>query len=671
MAHKENQPTRSIRSNRLKRLTAIGSSVAVLSLGMVGVASVNPAAAAACVGTSFTDDCEYIVPAGVTKINLRVQGGGGGRNSSTYGKGAIVSGILTVTAGDQLDIVVGKKGMPSSSSDCPAMGGLPGGGTSYKGTSANGCGDGGGGYSSISKSSVLLVVAGGGGGGFNGGNAGNADGSGDNGSGGLGVGGQGATQSAGGAGGTGGAHDGLPGTSLAGGDGGYNSPCRYGGEGGGAGYYGGGGSGCVSNDAGAGGGAGSSWFDSAALTGGAYSAAPGMTSNGQVTIVPIIDSITPSAGQTTGGTSVTISGSGFNPGATVSLGGSACNVTGTTTFTSITCTTTSRAAGAVTATVTNPGSVAGTKSNAFTYVSTPDPAISSISPTSGPIAGGTPVTISGTDFDTNATVTIGGSPCNVTGTTTATSLTCTTASHAAGAATVRVTNPNEQSGVKENAFTYTSSAGVPNAPARPTVEPGDREILVKIPVNTEGPAPETYTATASPGGNSCSVAASKARAAAKSVQCMIRGLNRNTSYTVQVTAENSSGTSTSSVSSRSIKPNTTKPNVVKKLRVKGKPSASKFVVSWAKPSGKSNQPVGGYTLTVRRLGKVKILKVVKLNSSKKSYTFTRKQLIALAKKSFRVRGEYGPSRVTFVVAVRAANLAGAGKASTTRLVVKL
>ena len=69
----------------------------------------------------------------------------------------------------------------------------------------------------------------------------------------------------------------------------------------------------------------------------------------------------------------------------------------------------------------------------------PPPTLSGIQPASGPTAGGTNVTISGSGFVSPATVTIGGNSCSVTSSS-ATSIRCQTSSMAAGAQNVVVTN---------------------------------------------------------------------------------------------------------------------------------------------------------------------------------------------------------------------------------------
>jgi hypothetical protein len=108
--------------------------------------------------------------------------------------------------------------------------------------------------------------------------------------------------------------------------------------------------------------------------------------------VPSLISMSPASGPAAGGTSVSFSGTGFDTiaGHTVfSFGGRAAAAVSCSSSTS--CTGTSPAGqGAVTVTVTVDG-VAGTGSGIFSYV----PSLSSISPTTGSIAGGTVVTITG------------------------------------------------------------------------------------------------------------------------------------------------------------------------------------------------------------------------------------------------------------------------------------
>ena len=79
----------------------------------------------------------------------------------------------------------------------------------------------------------------------------------------------------------------------------------------------------------------------------------------------------------------------------------------------------------------------GTKAAAYTYVTAPT--VTTVAPVKGSHAGGTPVTITGTNLTTTTKVTFGGSLATTVHVTSATKVTAKTASHTAGAVTVKVT----------------------------------------------------------------------------------------------------------------------------------------------------------------------------------------------------------------------------------------
>jgi hypothetical protein len=179
----------------------------------------------------------------------------------------------------------------------------------------------------------------------------------------------------------------------------------------------------------------------------------GSLTNGFTYVVPpTVSSVSPNTGSTAGGTAVTITGTNFARGATVTFGGTAATNVVVVSATQITATTPAGSAGAVTVTVTNSGVPSGSLTNGFTYVVTPT--VSSISPNNGPTAGGTAVTISGSNFATGATVTIGGAAATNVVVVSGTQITAKTPAHAAGAVTVTVT-VNGQAGSLANGFTYT------------------------------------------------------------------------------------------------------------------------------------------------------------------------------------------------------------------------
>lgn len=202
----------------------------------------------------------WVVPAGVTSLYVKLWGGGGGGGShsgwsygSPGGGGGHTRGIVTVTPGQTLGIVVGGAGRAIDGHSAYGGGGVR--------STSNNYGSGGGGYtgifdSSISNGNELIVAGGGGGGGASraaGGNHGGAGGGlqGQDGAapydGYYSYRGRGGTQSSGGVGG------GNSGGKFSGGQ-----ANAYGG-GGGGGYYGGSGGSYVEDDTMAGGGGGSGY----------------------------------------------------------------------------------------------------------------------------------------------------------------------------------------------------------------------------------------------------------------------------------------------------------------------------------------------------------------------------------------------------------------------------
>ncbi len=130
---------------------------------------------------------------------------------------------------------------------------------------------------------------------------------------------------------------------------------------------------------------------------------------------PLITKVTPNTGPGGGGTSVTIKGTGFVPGATVEIGqGSGAGPTAipaskvvVVSATEITATTGGSAkAGTWNLFVIDSGGTSPANTgDDYTYIG--GPTVSSVSPASGTVNGGTPVTIKGTGFVPGATVEIG------------------------------------------------------------------------------------------------------------------------------------------------------------------------------------------------------------------------------------------------------------------------
>jgi hypothetical protein len=171
-----------------------------------------------------------------------------------------------------------------------------------------------------------------------------------------------------------------------------------------------------------------------------------------------VTAISPASGNTAGGTQVKITGTNFSGATSVTIGGSPATFVTVIRATQINATTPAHAVpGAVDVVVTTPaGTATGTK--LYTYVASA-PTVTGISPANGPIAGGTAVTIAGTNFTGATSITIGGIAPTAVTVVSATSITATTPAHAAGAVNVVVTTP-AGTGTGTNLFTYTAPVSV-------------------------------------------------------------------------------------------------------------------------------------------------------------------------------------------------------------------
>ena len=182
---------------------------------------------------------------------------------------------------------------------------------------------------------------------------------------------------------------------------------------------------------------------------------------------PAVTGVSPASGPAAGGTAVTVTGSNLT-GGSVAFGGTAA--TGVSCSAS-SCTATSPAGtGTVNVTVTTAGGTSATGSaDQFTYTAAPPPApaVTGVSPASGPAAGGTAVTVTGSNL-TGGSVAFGG--------TAATGVSCSasscTATSPAGTGTVNVTvttaGGTSATGSADQ-FTYT--AAPPPAPVVTGVSP--------------------------------------------------------------------------------------------------------------------------------------------------------------------------------------------------------
>jgi hypothetical protein len=191
---------------------------------------------------------------------------------------------------------------------------------------------------------------------------------------------------------------------------------------------------------------------------------------------PTVTSVSPTAGPTTGGTSVTITGTGFTGATAVTFGAAAATSFTVVSATSITATSPA-GAGTVDVTVTTAGGTsAASPADQFTYIA--QPTVAAISPTSGPGAGGTSITITGTGFSGATAVTFGGTAATTFAVTSATQITAT-APTGTGTIDVRVTTAGGTSTTSAaDRFTYITTPAVTSI--SPTAGPATGATSVTI-----------------------------------------------------------------------------------------------------------------------------------------------------------------------------------------------
>ena len=169
---------------------------------------------------------------------------------------------------------------------------------------------------------------------------------------------------------------------------------------------------------------------------------------------PLISSVAPKSGPTSAGTSVTVNGSNFHAGATVLFGGVTASSVTVSGATQIQVVTPVHIAGTIDVTVRNTDNQSSTLSSSFTF-NVALPTITSVSPNTGSTDGGTTMTITGTNFQAGAVVSIGPASASTVTLNSATQIQAVTpATNAAGAVSVSVQNPDGHTATLAGGFDY-------------------------------------------------------------------------------------------------------------------------------------------------------------------------------------------------------------------------
>jgi hypothetical protein len=179
------------------------------------------------------------------------------------------------------------------------------------------------------------------------------------------------------------------------------------------------------------------------------------------TQLPVITSVNPSSGPTTGTTAVTIYGSRFSGATSVTFDGTTATSVVVVNDGTITAVTPANSAGPASVIVTVPGGSNGSNS-LFTYVDAgspplPLPVVTSINPNFGPYTGGTSVTLSGSNLSSATSVTFNGAQMTALVAVNSSTITGQTPAGDIGGANIVVTTPigtNAATGL----FTYVGAA---------------------------------------------------------------------------------------------------------------------------------------------------------------------------------------------------------------------
>jgi hypothetical protein len=165
--------------------------------------------------------------------------------------------------------------------------------------------------------------------------------------------------------------------------------------------------------------------------------------------------VSPLSGPATGGTTITLTGTELDDATAVTVGGKTCTSLDKINSYTVECVTPSGTAGSTVAVAVTSHGLTVTKNTAFTYDR--NVTLTDVLPDFGPIAGGTEITLTGTELDDATAVTVGGKTCTSLDKVDPNTVKCITPSGEAGKVAVAVTSYGITA-TKGNAFTYIDPA---------------------------------------------------------------------------------------------------------------------------------------------------------------------------------------------------------------------
>jgi IPT/TIG domain/Fibronectin type III domain len=267
---------------------------------------------------------------------------------------------------------------------------------------------------------------------------------------------------------------------------------------------------------------------------------------------PRVTGISTTRGPSSGGTSVTITGTGFTGATSVNFAGTPDTSITVTGDTSITLATPPSTAGTDDVTVTGPGG-SSADSAAFQFTFVPAPVVTLIDPSNGPVAGGNSITITGSGLTYVSSVTFGDQAAGFT-VNGDTSITAFIPASDSGVDNVGVTVSSIGGASLPLQYSYTAVAsGTPGAPTIGTATAGDTVATVNFtaPASDGGSPITSYTATSVDGTNPANGGQS---ATGASSPLTVTGLTNGDSYTFTVAAANTNGPGPASGTSNAVVP---------------------------------------------------------------------------------------------------------------------
>jgi hypothetical protein len=269
---------------------------------------------------------------------------------------------------------------------------------------------------------------------------------------------------------------------------------------------------------------------------------------------PRVTSLSAVSGPVAGGTSLTITGTGFTAATAVDFGLVAAASYTVNSDTSITAVSPMTSAGTVHVIVSRAGGPSATSTaDQFTFVAVP--VVTGLSPSSGPLTPSTTVTISGTNLTGATQVSFGDTLCGFVVNDDTSITAYAPLGEAVDTVAVTVTTIGGTSvSTPADVFTYTATAtNTPGAPTMGGATGGDTSATVSFsaPLSDGGSPITSYTVTAVDGTNPANGGQT---AGSASSPITVPGLTNGDSYTFTVAATNSNGAGTASAPSNAVVP---------------------------------------------------------------------------------------------------------------------